>query len=84
MFILHYIMECVGNLYSPCPLHEQPKRKINLYISRLCKGSATTITCVPNSFSIRRKHFAGNFSPCVNIVKETFVEASKVVDKPSL
>ena len=21
-------MECVGNLCSPCPLHEQPKRKL--------------------------------------------------------
>ena len=27
-------MEYVGNLCSPCPLHEQPKRLI--YISRLC------------------------------------------------
>ena len=24
-FILHYIMEYVGNLCSPCLLHEQPK-----------------------------------------------------------
>ena len=34
-----------------------------IYISRLDVHS--TITCVPNSFSIRRKHFAGNFSACV-------------------
>ena len=34
MFIPHYIMECVGNLCSPCLLREQPKRWI--YISRLC------------------------------------------------
>ena len=27
-------MEYVGNLCSPCPLHEQPMRRI--YISRLC------------------------------------------------
>ena len=36
--------------------------------------------CVPYGFSIRRKHFAGNFS--AHVVK-TFAEASKVVDKPS-
>ena len=26
MFISHYIMESVGNLYSPCLLYKQPKR----------------------------------------------------------
>ena len=26
IFILHYTMEYVDNLCSPCPLHEQPKR----------------------------------------------------------
>ena len=34
MFIPHYIVEYVGNLCSPCPLHEEPKRRI--YIYRLC------------------------------------------------
>ena len=48
MFILHYIItEYDGNLCSPCPLHEQPKRLIYIFL-----GSANTITCVPNSFSI--------------------------------
>ena len=51
MFILHYIIEYVGNL---C-MRSQKGDTIFL-------GS---ITCVPNSFSIRRKHFAGNFSACV-------------------
>ena len=48
------------------------------------------VTCVANSFSIRRKHFAGNFSACVftnneytymtKLSKCTFVEASKVTN----
>ena len=40
---------------------------------------------MPNSFSIRRKHFVGNFSAEVitnSMTKETFAKASKVVDKP--
>ena len=47
MLILHYIMECVGNLCSICLLHEQPKRLIHNFwlhktityrIVQLCSG----------------------------------------------
>ena len=38
---------------------------------------------MPNTFSIRRKHFVGNFCAQVITNSETFAKASKVVDKPS-
>ena len=34
----------------------------SIIISRALRNA---IICMPNSFSIRRKHFAGNFSACV-------------------
>ena len=37
-------MEYVSNLCSPCPLHEQPKRRI--YISRLCAIQLHVIVCL--------------------------------------
>ena len=59
MFILHYIMEYVGNLCIPCPLHEQPKKRIyNFWLHK-------TITRVPYGFIMRGKYFVGNCSACV-------------------
>ena len=83
MFILHYIMEYVGNLCSPCPLCEQPKRWIY---------SCKIIICVPYGFIMRRKYLQVTLVHVLSLTMNIFdkskckkhlFEASKVIDKPS-
>ena len=62
MFILHYIMEYVGNLCSPCPLHEQPKRL--MYISRLC--TIQLHVCLTPLVLEESILLVRNFNACVN------------------
>ena len=44
MLILHYVMECVGNLCGSCPLHEQQKGEyiFRLYIIQLSYNGLTS------------------------------------------
>ena len=59
-------MEYVGNLCSPCPLHELSEL---IWLHK-------AITCVPHGFSIRR-----NILLVHVLSKETFVQALKVLEK---
>ena len=67
MFILHYIMEYV------CWQFVQPKRWIYNY--RLHK----IIMCVPYGFIMRRKYFAGNFSPFIITNNEYLAIGTRII-----
>ena len=73
IFIFHCIMEYVSNLCSSCPSHEQSVIKEN---SSFLTAQDYHVSAL-YGFSIRRKHFAGNFSSCINKISMTKV--SKLV-----
>ena len=64
IFILHYIMQYVGNLcIVPYMSSQNGEFIIFDYTRLLC-------VCLNYDFSIMRKNFAGNFSTCINNKKQ--------------